>query len=330
MTDPGNIEIYNDSLFNRFDKIESKYDSGFKQLFLDKRLEIQWIKWRYLISKLPKTGPSEEQLKEFINGKEFSDFFTENMKMLNDLDPNSFLLEGKFMQNVHLMRTITSINPDIPAKFNITKSYFDEFAENFADKSPNERLSCKLLVDLAQNQLGNDDNKAKELLDKLSKYQYEKYIPKARINSMYAQLNVKIGKQAPDFNITTLEGNNIKLSDFKGKFVFIDFWGSWCAPCLREIPHVKTLYSKVSRNKLEIIGLAGNDKEESLKKCIAENEIKYPNALASSTLLSEYGIRMFPTSFLINPDGKIIRMNMRGESELNLIAEEIENYFNKM
>ena len=85
----------------------------------------------------------------------------------------------------------------------------------------------------------------------------------------------------------------------------------------------------MSHDKLEIIGLAGGtqETEEKLRKCIADNEIEYPNSMASPTLLATYGINKFPTSYLINPDGRIIRMDMRGEDELDLIADEIEHYF---
>jgi peroxiredoxin len=317
-----------DSLYLNLSNIEKKYDSGFRQFFIETYLEQFQIK---LISIYPdeffRGRPTPEKEKEFYEGEAFSDFFDTHLKLIQELDSNSFLLEGDFTNFCNRMNYIIKDHPEILTKYNLPVNYFNEFPENFIKNSPNERMCCKVLLSLAVMQMRDNEAKAKEMLDMLSKYQYEKYIPKDRINSMYAQLNVKIGKQAPDFSITTLEGNNIKLSDFKGRFVFIDFWGSWCSPCLKEIPHIKTFYSKVSRNKLEIIGLAGNDKEESLKQCISKNEIKYPNALASSSLLSEYGIRKFPTSFLVNPDGKIIRIDMRGEDELNLVAEEIERYF---
>jgi peroxiredoxin len=323
-TSPANRKAKVDSLFMKLALIEKKYDTGFRQLFVEKKLEINLFKLISIFPEIP--SPTPEQLNEFFSGKNFLDFFEENLKLLQELNPKSYLLEGNFLQNLYLMKTLIKDHPDVLLKYNLSKNYFDDFAENFINNSPNERLCCNLLFNLAKMQIYENEDKAKVLLDKLKQYPYEKYVSKESVSQLYATLNLKIGKYAPDFTIKTLAGSNINLSAFKGKFVFLDFWGSWCAPCLRETPYIKKLYSNVSREKLEIIGLA-QDKEEPLRKYITENEIEYPNALASPSLLSEYGIRSYPTSFLINPDGKIVRMNMRGEAELNLIAEEIERYF---
>ena len=317
-----------DNIFVELSNIEKKYDAGFKQLFIERTLEIQYVK---MLSSTPsiRNNPSLEQLKEIFNSENFGNYLNSYIDLLNELDPNSYLLNGNFMNNIMVLKSIIRIDPEVMSKRNLPADYFDDFIYNFVDNSKIERLKCAVLYELAIVQKLQNDDKFETTLNKLSEYDYGKYCPTDRVNSLMAQINIKIGKYAPDFSVTTLLGKNINLSDFKGKFVFVDFWGTWCPPCIAEIPNINNLFSKVSRDKLEIIGLAGSnrDNEESLQKFITENNMKYHNALASNQLFSSYGITQVPTSFLINPDGKIIRMNMRGEDELNLIADEIEHYF---
>jgi peroxiredoxin len=136
---------------------------------------------------------------------------------------------------------------------------------------------------------------------------------------------LKAGVKAPEFKIETLKGKHIKLSDFRGKFVFLDFWGSWCGPCRREIPNIKKLNETISKDKLQILGLA-KDKITDLTKYINENDITYPNAWADDEFLSKYGITAFPTTFLIAPDGKIVAKNLRGEKLVELVREKMEEY----
>lgn len=315
-----------DSIFVELSNIEKKYDAEFKQLFIERSLEIQDIKMLSAIPSIRNTT-SIEQLKEILDSKNFGDYLNLYIDLLNDLDPNSYFLNGNFMNNMLVIKSIIRIYPEVLSKHDLPSDYFDDFIYDFVDNSKIERLKCVVLYQLAIMENMQNEEKIEKTLDKLAEYDYNKYVPSDRVNSLMAQLNIKIGKQAPDFSISTLEGENLKLSDFKGKFVFVDFWGSWCPPCITEIPNIKNLYSKVSPDKLVILGLAGNDTEESLKNCISNNGIEYPNAMASPTLLSTYGINKFPTSFLINPEGRIVRIDMRGEDELNLIADEIDHYF---
>jgi len=176
-----------------------------------------------------------------------------------------------------------------------------------------------------------DATKTREILETIiNNPLYEPFLNQNEIESLMAKLNIKLGSLAPEFSVTTLTGKSLKLSDYSGKFVFIDFWGSWCAPCREEIPNIKKLYSSISREKLEIIGLVqlSTDTETKLRDYIQEQKIEYPNALAPNDLLAKYGISKYPTSFLINPKGKIVRIDVRGADNMEFIGEEIEDYFN--
>lgn len=328
-TDQQKIKI--DSIINELTLIINKYDPVNNQLLIEKNISLTGLKFMSL--NLPRRTREqsnedfESQQKEFLLSAPFKQNFKENLNLLQQLDPNSFLLSGDFFRNIIIMQQFVESSPQLSEEFNLPENYFDNFIGDFIENSPNKELCCKLLFEQANMAMRNDEEKARNILMKLqNEYPYEKYGYEDKVNMLLAKMNIKLGKPAPDFTADLLNGGTFSLKDYAGKFVFIDFWGSWCAPCRKEIPNLIKLYDSTSRDKFEIIGLA-QDKEPDLRNYIADNNIGYPNALASKKLLAKYGITKYPTSFLINPDGKITRIDVRGEDAMNLLKDEINNYF---
>lgn len=205
---------------------------------------------------------------------------------------------------------------------------YKEFISSMLDKA----LSTKDQISLLFSMLYELDKypefepifkqRYKELKEK--SVEHEMLVQLDRVyNSMLVSQKLKPGAMAPAFEVETLKGDKIKLADYKGKFVFIDFWGSWCGPCKGEIPHIKKLTQNIPNTKLQVLGLA-NDKLDALTKYIKDAEIEYPNAIANKELLGAYGISAFPTTFLINPTGKIVAKNLRGEKLTELIKEHMK------
>lgn len=319
-----------DSISYIYYEFEKKYDSQFSQIIIEKQLKLSGI--RPMTLNFPKGNKNDAGFKEiqktFLLSDEIGEYFINNMNLIKSLDPNSYLLSGDFTSTVLMMQSFLDECPELSEKYNISEKYFDEFLADFIKNSPNEKLCCKTLYNQARMVARTDEKKAIALVEQIkNNYPYEKYIEKNELEKFLARFNIGVGKIAPDFSVALLSGKKISLKDFSGKFVFIDFWGSWCAPCRQEIPHIKDLYSSVSRDQLEIIGLAQDD-ETKLRNYIQEQNIKYPNALAPKELLAKFGISKYPTSFLINPKGKIVRMDVRGADAMELISEEIEDYFN--
>jgi peroxiredoxin len=112
------------------------------------------------------------------------------------------------------------------------------------------------------------------------------------------------GVQAPDFTITTLDGKELKLSDLRGKRVVLDFWATWCPPCVKEIPHFVQLYSETSRDQLEIVGIS--DEETSVIEAFAQ-KMKIPYILgAAKELPAPFDdVSSLPTTFFIDRRGVI-------------------------
>ena len=113
---------------------------------------------------------------------------------------------------------------------------------------------------------------------------------------------------APDFELQTLEGESIRLADYRGKVVLIDFWATWCQPCRRQVPHLKSLYTELRPSGFEIVGIAVGDREESVRKFVAQAQIEYPVTMGTDEVVTAFGnFTTIPTVFLVDRNGKIAR-----------------------
>jgi len=112
---------------------------------------------------------------------------------------------------------------------------------------------------------------------------------------------------APDFALQDLNGNIVKLSDYIGKVVIIDFWATWCGPCRRGIPEFVALQSEYGKDKLAILGISVDQGDLSVVPKFAKNyEINYPVLYANADVQRKYGpIRSIPTAFIVDRTGKV-------------------------
>ena len=117
----------------------------------------------------------------------------------------------------------------------------------------------------------------------------------------------------------------IALADYRGKYVYIDFWGTWCKGCVEDIPSLTKLYEGLDKSRFEFIGIA-TDSPERLSKFIKDRHVKWPQVLSNDTnkLVDIYSVTGFPTSVLIDPTGVVIAKNIRQEG-LAAKLNELDN-----
>jgi len=129
----------------------------------------------------------------------------------------------------------------------------------------------------------------------------------------------KNGSVAPDFELKSLDGKQIRLSDFRGKAVLLNFWATWCAPCKIEMPWFVDLQKQYASQGLQVIGVAMDDSgEDTIAKFAKEMAVNYPVLVGKEAVGDAYGgVEFLPTTFIIDRQGKVVErmFGLVGRSE---------------
>jgi thiol-disulfide isomerase/thioredoxin len=158
---------------------------------------------------------------------------------------------------------------------------------------------------------------------------------KKMAEQLYYFKQSKVGSLAPEFSVKDIEGKQLSLKDYKGeKYVLIDFWASWCAPCREELPYIKELYKKYSKEGFEVISINQDKNLEDWKKAILKEKIEswrhFSTLENNDSILKDYFVNGIPHKILIDKNGKIIG-KWKGSGEKNkrelqvLLAEIFDN-----
>lgn len=136
---------------------------------------------------------------------------------------------------------------------------------------------------------------------------------------------VKVGDKAPNFVLTDLDGNEVELEDYHGQGVFLNFWGTYCPPCEREMPFMENQYAIYKDKGVEILAVNVGEPELTVKRFVQRHGLTFPILLdKGQQVLDLYGVMPLPTTFLINPQGKVTKIITGGMSESH-IAEYMES-----
>lgn len=204
------------------------------------------------------------------------------------------------------------------------------------------------LADLAEEYSGTDPEKAATALRRkavleavyLEEYavaketleQLEAHFPEtaegkkgaAMLRKLEIIATLQPGMPFPPFELTDLDGAPLRLEDFKGKIVLIDFWATWCPPCRAELPNVKAAYARFHEAGFEIVGLSLDKSRERLESFLENEEMTWPQhfdgEVWESPIVAKYGVLAIPTTYLLDRDGTIIASGLFGEA----LGEKLE------
>lgn len=133
------------------------------------------------------------------------------------------------------------------------------------------------------------------------------------LDSLYAQSLLKVGTQAPNFELPTPEGKKVQLSDFKGKYVLIDFWASWCPDCRRISPNVEAIAKEYQGKDLTVVAVSFDIDKEAWVKYINRNgtpvnevHVSELKKMKESAVAKAYGVQWIPSLYLLDKDGKVL------------------------
>ena len=148
------------------------------------------------------------------------------------------------------------------------------------------------------------------------------------VGDVKVRLHVRVGDLAPDFTAPRLDGGSFKLSDTRGKLVLLDFWATWCLPCLAEMPALKEIQETFGGDpRFLLVGVSCDEAAEAPAKYTKENALAWTQVHGGKMLegvAETYLIRAIPATFLIAPDGRVLAMNLRGPA----LKEAVRNALN--
>ena len=108
------------------------------------------------------------------------------------------------------------------------------------------------------------------------------------------------------FNLEDTEGNKVSLEDYRGKFVLLNFWATWCAPCRKEMPAMSNLHDEFNGESLEVVGVHVGPSLAGVKKFLKAVPVNFTILIDKDMSLANWGVQGLPTTFLLNPDGKLV------------------------
>lgn len=258
---------------------------------------------------------------------------------INSLNPFDYTMKGS--QLVDGMQTMNSKTAPIIEQIRALRqqessdqaalealydSYYKVFTDFIAENPKNVAVPYALISLGGEDLINNFDSMTAEaknsIIMPMVSAQYKNAVE--RQEQEKKQQALQSGDvEAPAFTLKNPEGKDVSLSDFKGKWVIIDFWGTWCPWCIKGFPALKDAYSKYA-GKLEVIGVDCNDSEEQWKNGIAKYELPWVHVYKPETdrkILEDYYVQGFPTKVIVNPEGKIANITVGENPEFfNILA----------
>jgi len=151
---------------------------------------------------------------------------------------------------------------------------------------------------------------------------------KPRVPAVPVRGGPEVGQEAPGFEIKTTDDKTIKLADYRGKYVLLDFWATWCGPCRGETPNLKAVYEQFGkREDFVMIGLSLDQEKEKPIAYAKEKGTQWIDGFLGGEdkdgVAAKYGVRGIPSIWLIGPDGKVTARGLRGEGILEAVKKAL-------
>lgn len=270
-------------------------------------------------------GNSTNLDKATIKGSKSTDLFDKFNKEVPHQEKVNTMREEFFVaQQNGDQTTMESLIADMQSIIEEQETYYRNFL-----KSNNNAVGAFLTLNMAQA-LSYEEleeistSLEKELKDHPYVAQLKLIIEPMKMQAQ-AEANLAVGNVAPNFTLTDINGNEVSLESFRGKYVFLDFWAGWCQPCRIENPNLVEAYKQFGGDNFEIISVSLDRTEEDWRKAVEEDGLTWTLLYDQDGLVANsYAVQSIPNTFLLDKEGVIIEKQLRGEA----ITKKLESLLN--
>ena len=262
-----------------------------------------------------------------LTGSKFYQDYNEVKPALDKASQELKELGGKAMARMQAGENRDSLNAWYEKEANVITGRLGEVTWKYMQTHPDNNVSAYLLTTLGQEKMKDG---VALLSDNVKNGVMASYIKS--ITDMLASEEqraaaagkIREGVEAPDFTLNDLNGKPLTLSSLRGKYVVLDFWGSWCGWCIKGFPEMKEAYAKY-KDKMEILGIACRDTEKRWKAAVAKHQLPWLNVLNEGDVdvSALYAVEGYPTKIVINPEGKIQKIVVGESPEFYTYLEEL-------
>lgn len=260
----------------------------------------------------------------------------------------SMLLPGHFAQAGDAKAELQELVGKIQTKLKAGKNTEKDLSEHFAEfdkilaahkgEQTDDVAQILLMKAMLYLQVLDDEAKGLPLLTQLKK-DFPDTKPAAVVDrimegmekqkaSKEVQRKLAVGSKFPDFDEKDLAGKPLSIARFKGKVVLVDFWATWCGPCIGELPNVLKTYETYHGKGFEIVGISLDSDRAKLDSFIADRKMTWPQYYDGkgwqNKLAGVYGVNSIPATYLLDGEGKIIAKNLRGEALEEAVAKALK------
>ena len=259
--------------------------------------------------------------------------------LLSAFVATSFAADSNPAAAADLRALVTKVQATIKAKKGekVTESdfaselkEFDALIEKYKGDKSDEAAQIVMMKASLYSQVLNDEKKGDEALEQLKRdFPDSKAVAmlKRQEESKKIRASLVKGAKFPDFDEKDLEGKPLSIAGVKGKVVLVDFWATWCGPCVAELPEVLAAYEKHHADGFEIVGISLDQDRQKLETFIKQKNMTWPQFFDGqgwqNKLGQKYGINSIPATYLLDSEGKIIGSDLRGKDLEAAVAQAL-------